>query len=951
MGNSTPQDSPQDQANDFLETEEELNLDDIDWSMLTDLSTKITTGLDAAAGKKSDTSTSAASPELDLPNWAEGGDEDDASLIEMLGLEGLDDFDGDLGEELDLGIGNDDFGLSDDQEFADMADITVVNASPEIPISTSNEFELADLYNPSDELGELDEFGEEAPITTEVPSNEGVSWNLTEQDLQGFANPDHPTSNSDDEPSWGGDEPSWGDNEQYAKSIEDADAQFGADSYTSYGANSTDVPDYYADEFEPEVFDQKDIQTPSQNLMSDFDTDTSDEAFAELIAPRDIPNVQQPKNIAAPTSHDAHPAADWEFPNVPEAASHTAKINHDFSDLDASDEEFSDSTKIESDSSRSTGGADLSSARYSAAWEQELSSSYYSETTDPGSDESFNPEVVDQGWAPTSDDQENLNLDIGDIGDIEDVFGDPENIARQEELGLTSSNDFADIDDTNINRSGLPPEAPQVLSLPPLPTLPPLPPLPSLDSSKPSQASSNVASPQNQSGNKSQRGFEQFDLPDFEWSETVSPRSGNNTGLRQDQSSDPGQNPSSAKPGLLPGSTEYKKAISENLSSDMSWSEILDMQPDISTDPINIPARKQPNDPANQSTRSNFAPPSSRQGRSPTQNLANNMPVDRVDRIEQMGAFSDAGNTDFNSPGFAGMLDSLEPDDLMPVDLAEPAKPKINIPELWEQYRGNLKIPAIALGAIAAIFGFFSIPPIKRFTVETGLRIGFNKDASGQDLTGINFKGGNLEKVNFSKANLTNANLESANLKGANLIGTKLDGANLQKSDLKGARLVEASLVLASATLNLADLSNANLSKANLSKASMNGTLLKGSKLDLQDPKSATKIDPEDLLMWQIVNEPRANRNLAGINLTGFNLSSANLQGAKLTDAKLTWSDLSKSDLSNAKLSGAELSGANLQGANLKGASLAQATWVKERAPKTDNQTICPNGTQGPCKL
>jgi hypothetical protein len=56
MGNSTPQDSPQDQANDFLETEEELNLDDIDWSMLTDLSTKITTGLDATTGKQSDTS-------------------------------------------------------------------------------------------------------------------------------------------------------------------------------------------------------------------------------------------------------------------------------------------------------------------------------------------------------------------------------------------------------------------------------------------------------------------------------------------------------------------------------------------------------------------------------------------------------------------------------------------------------------------------------------------------------------------------------------------------------------------------------------------------------------------------------------------------------------------------------------------------------------------------------
>jgi uncharacterized protein YjbI with pentapeptide repeats len=418
--------------------------------------------------------------------------------------------------------------------------------------------------------------------------------------------------------------------------------------------------------------------------------------------------------------------------------------------------------------------------------------------------------------------------------------------------------------------------------------------------------------------------------------------------VRKDGSSNPAQTPPNPNAGPRQGTTEYKKTLSENLSSDMSWSEILDMQPDISNTPLNIPARKQPTDPSNQSNQSNFAPPDPRQGRSATRNLASSMPVDR---IEQMGAFSDSSNTDFNSPGFAGMLDSLDPDDRMPVDFdqpTKPAKPKINIPELWEQYRGNLKIPAIALGAIAAIFGFFSIPPIKRFTVETSLRIGFNKDASGQDLTGVNLKGSNLEKANFTNANLTNANLESVNLKNAILIGTKFDGANLQKADLKGARFVGASLVqtnLSSAALNLADLSDANLTKANLSKANMSGARLKGSKIE------STKIDPEDKLMWQIVNEPKANRNLAGINMTGFNLSATKLQAATLTGAKLTWADLSKSDLSNAKLDGTDLSGANLQGANLQGASLAQSKWTKERVPKTDDQTICPNGAKGPCKL
>ncbi len=947
MGNSTPQDSPQDRANearsshpertgssaanlpdnDFLETEEELDLDDIDWSMLTDLSTKISPGLDTSTEKQSDAATDSSPLDLDLPNWSEEVNETEASLAEMLDLESLDDFDselGDLEEELGLGTVNDDFfnqaaSVNDfdsdpfddrefnrdrqqnvsgsteddwgflnenDRELVDMADATVINANAEIPIPSSNEFELADLYDP-DEFGEFAEFGQETPITTEIPSDEGVSWNLTDRDLQEFTNPANTINDGDDEPSWG-------NNEEYAKSIEDDEAQLGSDRDNSFGANTADVPDYYADEVDSGVLKRNDLQTPSQNLVSGLDGDTSGGIFAELSAPQEIPDLR-----SAPSSDRAPATSDWEFPNVPDLEISTPEINHDFSDLDAADEEFSDSTRIEDGGNRSREGGDLSSERYSAAWEQELSSSYYSETPEQEQAESFDL-VTDEDWDPT-------------------------------------------------DRHESPPETPQVL--PPLPSLPPLPPLPSLpplNSPRSSQPSSSNASHQGRIETKSQRGFEQFDLPELEWEETVSPRLGGETKLRKDRSSDL---PPIPKSGPLPGTTEYKQVLSENLSSDMSWSEILDMQPDISAEPLNIPdipARK-PTDPPNQASRSNFAPPDIQQGRSPTQNLPNNIPVDR---IEQMGAFSDSGNTDFNTPGFAGMPESMGDDDPMPRDRIKPSRPSINIPnipELWDRYGEKLKIPAIALGAIAAVFGFFSIPPIKRFTVETGLRIGFNKDASGQDLTGINFKGGNLEKVNFTNANLTNANLESVNLKGTTLIGTKLDGANLQKADLKGARLVNASLVqanLANATLNLADLSDANLAKANLSKANLNGALLKGSKIE-----SSTKIDPEDLLMWQIVNEPRANRNLAGINMTGFNLSSASLQGAKLTDAKLTWSDLSNSDLSNAKLDRTDMSGANLQGANLKGANLAQATWAKDRAPKTDNQTICPNGAQGPCKL
>ncbi|NJL43451.1 MAG: hypothetical protein HC935_09430 [Pseudanabaena sp. SU_2_4] len=295
MGNSTPQDSPQDRANearsshpertgssaanlpdnDFLETEEELDLDDVDWSMLSDLSTKISTGLDTTTGEQSDAVTDSSSLDLDLPNWSEGVNETEASLAEMLDLESLGDFDDDLGDlenALGLGTVNDDFfnqeasvndfdsdpfddrefnrneqqnvsgstmddwGLLDenDREFVDMADVTVVNANAEIPILSSNEFELADLYNP-DELGEFAEFGQETPITTEMPSDEGVSWNLTDRDLQEFTNPANTINGGDDEPSWGNDE-------EYAKSIEDDEAQLGSDRYNSFGANTADVP-------------------------------------------------------------------------------------------------------------------------------------------------------------------------------------------------------------------------------------------------------------------------------------------------------------------------------------------------------------------------------------------------------------------------------------------------------------------------------------------------------------------------------------------------------------------------------------------------------------------------------------------------------------------------------------------------------------------------------------
>jgi uncharacterized protein YjbI with pentapeptide repeats len=75
--------------------------------------------------------------------------------------------------------------------------------------------------------------------------------------------------------------------------------------------------------------------------------------------------------------------------------------------------------------------------------------------------------------------------------------------------------------------------------------------------------------------------------------------------------------------------------------------------------------------------------------------------------------------------------------------------------------------------------------------------------------------------------------------------------------------------------------------------------------------------------------------DLGGVNAELGNLQNADLRGANLYKAKLQGADLS-----GALLVLADLTGANLRlarGANLSGAV-------------TDERTICPDGTSGPCQ-
>jgi uncharacterized protein YjbI with pentapeptide repeats len=294
------------------------------------------------------------------------------------------------------------------------------------------------------------------------------------------------------------------------------------------------------------------------------------------------------------------------------------------------------------------------------------------------------------------------------------------------------------------------------------------------------------------------------------------------------------------------------------------------------------------------------------------------------------------GQTGFGAPGMGAEKDSDRPS--LPVS--------ISIEAIWDKAKWPI------VGLILLMIGGGGMMLLQRPYTELGLKIGFIKDASGKNLQGMNFKDAKLENVNFSGANLEAAVFENANLKGADLSDAKLDGVNFARANLRGTRLLRTSIVWANfkgAQLNLADLEGADVNRSNFAGATLQGANLRGMKLGEGDKMA--RLEPRDRLMWQLVNEPKPGRNLAGQNLSGFNLNGAVLAGANLTNSQLSFVDLTGADLKNANLAGATVKGMNLTGAKLNGAQFAGAIWDKDKPPRTDGTTVCPNGKPGPCKF
>ncbi|HXD74984.1 MAG TPA: pentapeptide repeat-containing protein [Vicinamibacterales bacterium] len=79
-------------------------------------------------------------------------------------------------------------------------------------------------------------------------------------------------------------------------------------------------------------------------------------------------------------------------------------------------------------------------------------------------------------------------------------------------------------------------------------------------------------------------------------------------------------------------------------------------------------------------------------------------------------------------------------------------------------------------------------------------------------------------------------------------------------------------------------------------------------------------------------------------------LSDAQLNAFDLDNADLSGANLYRAQLYGAHLRGANLAGAILDEANLKLANLSGATDAALAGAVTDERTVCPDGSNGPCR-
>jgi uncharacterized protein YjbI with pentapeptide repeats len=161
-----------------------------------------------------------------------------------------------------------------------------------------------------------------------------------------------------------------------------------------------------------------------------------------------------------------------------------------------------------------------------------------------------------------------------------------------------------------------------------------------------------------------------------------------------------------------------------------------------------------------------------------------------------------------------------------------------------------------------------------------------------------------LSNLVLTNAVFTNATLTNLNFKGVDLTRANLFGDDLTGSDLRGANFT-------SATNDFVDFT---------------GTLIDGS----------TVLDAKSRLVWGILNQPLAGRDLHGTNISSTFLFQANLSAYNLTNSVCTnafWEDcnlgganLSRGNFTDTVFLGSFITNANLTQANFQRADFTDAS-------------------------
>jgi uncharacterized protein YjbI with pentapeptide repeats len=222
------------------------------------------------------------------------------------------------------------------------------------------------------------------------------------------------------------------------------------------------------------------------------------------------------------------------------------------------------------------------------------------------------------------------------------------------------------------------------------------------------------------------------------------------------------------------------------------------------------------------------------------------------------------------------------------------------------------------------------------------------------DLRGVDLRGADLREAGLFSSDLRGADLSGADLKTADLGGADLRGADLTGADLYAARLGTAQIDestriedkyrlawqivsqgVGERDLRGVDLSGADLEWADLRGVDLSGADLDGARLGSAQVDESTRIEDKYRLVWELVDQGGAGRDLSGADLSqaylsGAFLSGADLSGADLSGAVLRWARLSQASLEGADLRGADLRGAVMKGADLRGAVIDEAARIDD---------------------